>query len=117
MALRYAILHHSGVPDPHFDLLFETIEGSDLATWRSPVWPILTPTPLTRLKDHRRLYLDFHGELTQRRGRVERVATGTCTVEIGEEAHWTIRLLTGSQPAALRIEQHGGADWLATPTD
>lgn len=117
MALRYAILHHSGIPEPHFDLLFEAIPGSDLATWRSPVWPITTPTLLTRLKDHRRAYLDYEGELSQRRGRVERIAAGTCTIEIGEDAHWTIRLLTGVRPATLRIARQAGDDWLATVVD
>jgi hypothetical protein len=57
MPLRYVILHHGGIADPHFDLMFETLPGSDLATWRSQAWPIEEPTPLTRLKDHRRLYL------------------------------------------------------------
>ena len=38
MSLRYAILHHTGIPSPHFDLMFETAPGSDLATWRVERW-------------------------------------------------------------------------------
>ena len=38
--LRYVILWHDGVAEPHFDLMFETLPGSALATWRSPRWPV-----------------------------------------------------------------------------
>ena len=55
--LRYVILWHDGVPEPHFDLMFETLPGSALSTWRSPRWPVESPTPAARLKDHRRAYL------------------------------------------------------------
>src|SRR5258706_5113599 len=76
MPLRFAILHHTGVPTPHFDLMFETAPGSPLATWRSPVWPILQPTPIERLDDHRRDYLDYQGPVSNDRGHVRRVAGG-----------------------------------------
>jgi hypothetical protein len=101
--LRYVILWHDGVAEPHFDLMFETLPGSALATWRSPRWPVERPTVVTRLKDHRRAYLDYEGELSERRGRVERVATGTCTVEVGEASMWQIRLLTGSRSQQLLL--------------
>ena len=96
--LRYVILWHDGVAEPHFDLMFETLRGSALATWRSPRWPVEGPTVVTRLKDHRRAYLVYEGELSDRRGRVERVATGTCVVEVGEASVWHITLLTGTRP-------------------
>jgi hypothetical protein len=101
--LRYVILWHDGVAEPHFDLMFETLPGSALATWRSPRWPVEGPTVVTRLKDHRRAYLDYEGELSDRRGRVERVAAGTCTVEVGEASMWQIRLLTGSRSQQLLL--------------
>lgn len=113
--LRYAILWHDGVPDPHFDLMFETLPGSALATWRSPAWPIDGPTPLTRLKDHRRAYLEFEGEVSGRRGRVTRVAAGACTVEVGEAAVWTVRLLTGGPPDRLTLRMLAGDTWEAWP--
>ena len=40
--LRYVILHHTEIPEPHFDLMFETLAGSELATFRALVWPIHT---------------------------------------------------------------------------
>jgi hypothetical protein len=115
MPLRYAILHHTGIPSPHFDLMFETAPGSDLATWRVAAWPIAGPASATRLKDHRRVYLDFQGELTQGRGRVDRIADGTCTVEIGEGAHWRIQILAGSPPMTLLLTQQAGDAWIINP--
>jgi hypothetical protein len=112
--LQYAILHHTGISEPHFDLLFETLPGSELAAWRSPVWPIETNTSVVRLQDHRRIYLEFEGELTHRRGNVCGVARGTCTVEVGENSVWTIRLLTGSPRLTLCLRQIDGEQWEAT---
>jgi hypothetical protein len=114
MSLRYAILHHTGVAEAHFDLMFETFPGSDLATWRSPVWPVHGATPVVRLTDHRRAYLDFQGDLTRKRGRVERVAGGACAVEVGPQGQWTVRFLTGTHPATLVIVARGPDAWEAT---
>ena len=113
VALRYAVLWHCQVTEPHFDLLFETYPGSDLATWRSSIWPIENPTTLKRLKDHRRIYLEYEGELTEHRGQVVRVAEGTCRVEIGEQAVWTIAML--NTPIRLILRQVEGDEWTAIP--
>jgi hypothetical protein len=117
MPLRYAILHHTGIAAPHFDLMFETHAGSDLATWRSSTWPIQARTELTRLTDHRRAYLEFEGELTQRRGRVERLAGGTCSVEIGADAVWLVRLLTGCTAQSLVFHPRDADEWIAEPAN
>jgi hypothetical protein len=95
--------------------MFETLPGSALATWRSACWPIEGPTPLHRLKDHRRVYLDFEGELSGHRGRVSRVAAGKCTVEVGENAVWTIHLLMGTSPGKLILEWKTGDTWQGVP--
>jgi len=109
--LEYVILRHDGVAEPHYDLMFETYPRSQLTTWRSSVWPLHDRTPLTRLKDHRRLFLNFEGELTGQRGYVSQIARGTCEVEVGENAVWTIRLLTGSAPTVLKLQQIAGEQW------
>ena len=74
--LRYVVLRHEGVPDPHLDLMFETSPGSMLATWRSQEWPLRTGTPITPLPDHRAAYLTYEGEVSGGRGTVRRVAEG-----------------------------------------
>ncbi|HSZ59934.1 MAG TPA: hypothetical protein VK797_30105 [Tepidisphaeraceae bacterium] len=114
--LRYAVLRHSDVDEPHFDLMFETLPGSMLATWRSAQWPIEFPTQLTRLRDHRRLYLEFEGDIPGNRGSVIRVAEGTCEVQVvGDNSVWRIHLLTGSPPATLVLRQIADGHWEATP--
>src|SRR3954470_13875672 len=76
-ALRYVVLYHDGVAEPHYDLMFEDPAGGDLRTWRSPAWPIGTHTPLEKLADHRREYLDYEGPVSGDRGFVRRVESGT----------------------------------------
>lgn len=75
--LRYVVLRHEGVDPPHFDLMFETAEGSALATWRAEHWPLRQHLPLVHLPDHRPSYLTYEGELSNNRGWVRRVAAGT----------------------------------------
>jgi hypothetical protein len=111
--LRYVILWHHDIAEPHYDLMFETSPGSDLATWRSTIWPIESATPLIRLRDHRRAFLNFEGQLTGQRGSVQHIAAGECEVQIGEDAVWKIKLLNGSPPITLAIRQIEGEHWSA----
>ena len=113
--LKYVVLRHSNIDQPHYDVMFETLPGSMLATWRSAVWPIESATPLTRLRDHRRLYLEYEGDLSAHRGSVYRVAEGTCEVEVGENAVWTVRLLTGIPKTVLKLRQTRGETWEGAP--
>jgi hypothetical protein len=118
MPLRYAILHHQlNVGDSHFDLLCETAPNSSLAAWRSPRWPIEQPTEVTRIKDHRRIYLDFEGEISEGRGYITRVAGGGCEVTVGEGSRWTIRLLDGAAPQTLAVRPLAGELWMLGPAD
>ncbi len=109
--VRYVVLHHVDVEDPHFDLMFETAPGSQLATWRSDVWPVERPTTLTRLRDHRRLYLEYEGPISAQRGAVQRVTDGRCEVEVGENSVWTIKLLSGAPPVTLVLRPLGEQEW------
>jgi hypothetical protein len=93
--------------------MFESTPGSDLATWRSLVWPIEPQTPLIRLRDHRRAFLDYQGQLTGQRGSVQRVASGEFELQIGEDAIWTIKLLTGAPPMTLVFRKIDAERWLA----
>ncbi len=94
--LRFVLLEHDtcpqpgGTPVPHWDFLIERSTTDELATWRLDDNPIVTLTPVhaTRLPDHRRIYLEYEGELTRGRGRVRRVDRGTVRAyEITADAH------------------------------
>lgn len=78
--LRYVVLHHAGFGDPHYDLMFESAPGSLLMTWRATDWPLAAGDVLTRIGDHRRDYLEYEGPVSNNRGHVQRVQSGTCQV-------------------------------------
>jgi hypothetical protein len=84
MNLRYVVLHHTGVPDPHFDLMYEAGPGAPLITYRAPAWPVAAPTEVERLPDHRPAYLDYEGPVSDGRGDVRRVERGACRITISD---------------------------------
>jgi hypothetical protein len=75
---RFVVLEHAwhGV---HWDLMLE--QGEVLRTWAIDA-PIVAgrDLPARALADHRRIYLDYEGEITGNRGRVRRVDAGTFRV-------------------------------------
>jgi hypothetical protein len=111
--MQYAVLHHFDIDEPHFDLLVETVVGSDLSTWRLPAWPVEGETEATRLKDHRRFYLTYEGEISSHRGRVERVAGGECDLEAGPYSALKVHFRTGGPVGTLQLRKVAGDDWRA----
>src|SRR5271155_4731048 len=74
--LRYVVLFHGDFGRPHFDLMIETRRGSKLATWRCPHWPPLKGDRFKPIAKHRRVYLDYEGPISGRRGGIKRAAEG-----------------------------------------
>lgn len=100
--LAFAALHHSGVEETHYDLLFESAPGSSLVTFRLAEWPLSKDQTVKKLKDHRPLYLTFEGTIPGGdRGRVDRVAEGQIAVT-GGPGGWEIRHADGRP--WLRVE-------------
>jgi hypothetical protein len=93
--LKYVVLRHEGMDEPHFDLMFETKPGSDLATWRANEWPISPQTQFTPLRPHRRAYLQYQGALSDNRGTVHRL-------------HWAHHLVEEDGPDALIVQLETG---------
>jgi hypothetical protein len=91
-ALRYVVLRHDGIADPHFDLMFESEPGGALETWRSPIWPITSRVKLTPLPPHRRDYLTDEGPVSGGRGSVTQIETGTFARESAD----VLRLSSGT---------------------
>jgi hypothetical protein len=82
--LRYVILHHTGIPLPHYDLMFELQPGARLATWRIAEWPAESGALVERLPDHRPHYLDYVGPVSGNRGHVARVIAGTFRLQAAD---------------------------------
>ena len=114
-ALRYVVLRHEGIDNPHYDLMFETMQGSSLVTWRSQDWPIQSDTPLLRLADHRREYLDYEGSVSGDRGHVSRITTGYYKLDRMDDGFW--RLTFRDLMATSQLEFHHEAEdrWTARP--
>jgi hypothetical protein len=108
--LRYVILHHTGVADPHFDLMFETVPGGALATFRCPIWPIAEAAAITPLGDHRREYLEHEGPVSGGRGEVRRVAGGTYRTVSRTDERWQI-VLDESVSLTVRRSSRDGSRW------
>jgi hypothetical protein len=75
------LLLHEGFGTPHIDLLLERDDGP-LVTFRAPVGVSLMLDPAQaaafeaeRSPDHRRVYLDYEGPVSNQRGSVRRLAT------------------------------------------
>jgi hypothetical protein len=114
-SLRYVVLRHEGIADPHFDLMFETAQGSPLATWRSAAWPIDAETPLVRLGDHRREYLDFEGVLSGDRGHVRRVAAGFHRLDRISDEEWRFTFRDMIASSQLEFRRDAGERWVGRP--
>jgi hypothetical protein len=93
--LRYVVLHHTGIAEPHFDLLFELETGLMLAAVRCREWPLSDGARAERIADHRRVYLEYEGEISGGRGSVRRIASGTCEVKIEGEQSILLTLDSG----------------------
>ena len=97
---RFVVLHHIGVPQPHFDLMLERSPGEPLETWRSPSWPLTGETVLSPLVDHRSVYLTYEGPVSNANGEVRRVFAATVvgqkTVSTGGIDTRTIELVQDS---------------------
>src|SRR2546423_12393801 len=81
--LRYVVLRHEGIANPHFDLMWESQSGSSLKTVRFASWPPMDVTSFERLPDHRAEYLEYEGAISKDRGFVRRIVSGFCRFESG----------------------------------
>jgi len=90
-SLRFAVLHHVGVGEPHYDLLIEISPDAPLLAWRCATWPLAHGAPVTAIPSHRRVYLEYEGAISGGRGEVARVDEGSCSIELdasGEFRAW-----------------------------
>lgn len=98
---RFVILEHDH-PELHWDLMLEEPEG--LATWRLAIplqefgiaeHGLLNQNAwieATRLKDHRKAYLDYEGPVSRQRGQVRQVDRGLYIPLQQTSQQWEFRL-------------------------
>lgn len=105
MPLQYVILAHTVGGATHFDLLLEELGQERLRTLQLERWPLKPgeSCPCRELPRHRRVYLEYEGEISGGRGFVKRVDSGTWRLE-GQEF-----VLASKQTGRHRLEMKEGA--------
>ena len=91
---RYVILEHDH-PRLHWDLMLEA--GDVLRTWAIDA-PVVAGAdlPARALPDHRRIYLDYEGDISENRGTVRRIDRGTYESRVWGEDYVRV-LVQGDQ--------------------
>lgn len=87
------VLRHDGPQGVHYDWLVDPPDGHALPEgrlWTLRVeappqqWPKQGTLAARELEPHRRVYLEYEGEISEGRGAVRRVAQGTCRAIVWE---------------------------------
>lgn len=81
MTQRFVILAHTVNGETHYDLMLEVAGQEKLRTFQLARWPLAVgeSCDCNQLDDHRRVYLDYEGEVSGGRGFVKRAAAGVWT--------------------------------------
>jgi hypothetical protein len=104
---RFVILEHDH-PTLHWDLMLEV--GEMLRTWRLARAPEGAQViPAKALGDHRRLYLEYEGPVSDNRGSVRRWEAGTYVMEEESADRLAVTLVgaRGNGEAILRKGKSG----------
>ena len=107
---RFALLRHD-LPKAesrpgHWDLLLESV--NKLLTFEILMLPC-EPGPLNwrRLPDHRMIYLEYEGEVSEQRGVVKRLAGGVFEAHVSSR-RWAVALTSPHLNARMTIKLDGG---------
>jgi hypothetical protein len=97
---RFTISQHtgSGMGD-HYDFMLE--RGEVLQTWRLQHTSFMTPQTAIQIKDHRKTYLDYEGEVSGNRGRVRLWDTGTFAFD--EDLPGRLRIALSGKQVRTRL--------------
>jgi hypothetical protein len=97
---RFSLSHHTGSgKGDHYDFMLEREDS--LQTWRLQHTSFLNPQTVIQVKDHRKTYLDFEGEVSGDRGRVRLWDTGTFTFE--EDRPGRLRVALSGKQVRTRL--------------
>jgi hypothetical protein len=106
---RFAVLDHDH-PFQHWDLLLEA--GDVLRVWRLLAEPIRgTPIAAEPLPDHRRLYLDYEGPVSDDRGRVARWDAGMFSWERDSPDEIVANVQGGRIVGRVTLRRSAGGSW------
>ncbi|HLY75310.1 MAG TPA: DNA polymerase ligase N-terminal domain-containing protein [Planctomycetota bacterium] len=99
---RFTISHHTGSKDgDHYDLMLEF--GDGLRTWRLVNTAFQVFQIARQIKDHRKTYLDFEGEISGERGRVKIWDTGNYSIDEWKDDRIQVALVGRSLKTRLLL--------------
>ena len=95
--LRYTVLRHEDIAEPHWDLLLEIAGQELLVTWQIRIPPeewhrAEAVLQAVRIGDHRRVYLDYEGPISGDRGFVRLAARGNWNLLSQTVDSWRVQL-------------------------
>lgn len=90
----FVLLEHTVDRAVHWDFLLETPDSDRLVAWRLRDCPLTTAAdiPVEPIPPHRRIYLDYEGEISGGRGHVRRLDRGDAELLSAGGEGWRIRL-------------------------
>lgn len=98
----------------HWDLMIATDDSGPLKTWALDQLPDLDAEDDfvvlgIALPDHRRVYLEYEGDVSGNRGTVRQIATGSATWLLSKDRTASIRLDTGDVVWHLTVQRESPA--------
>jgi hypothetical protein len=96
MLYRFVVLFHDHPDGDHWDLMLETEIA--ITTWSVPPQPLPLHSfecKIKKLPDHRRYYLDYEGTISNNRGSVRQLDSGTYETETPERFRLHGKLFNG----------------------
>lgn len=114
MPTRFVILHHKTDGGEHYDLMLE--QGEVLLTWQLPYDPgdgSRLPIPAKRIGDHRKAYLTYEGPVSDNRGQVRRIDSGTVEFNKITAEEYLVRLQGERLQGRFRLtrQSEGDINW------
>jgi hypothetical protein len=99
---RFTISQHTGSKDgDHYDLMLE--HGDGLRTWRLVNTAFQASQIARQIKDHRKSYLDFEGEISGERGRVKIWDSGNYSIDEWKDDRIQVALVGRSLKTRLLL--------------
>jgi len=87
---RFVVQAHTIENKTHYDLMLE--EGETLKTWQMELPPDQVPQTVAQIQDHRLIYLEYEGEISNNRGVVKIWDKGLFEIKHSDETIWEIFL-------------------------
>ena len=108
--MRFVILHHRGVTNPHFDLMLQ-LPNNELRTWQIANPSESAVLPARAIVNHRSAYLQYEGPISGGRGFVKRWDRGIYLALADESSLFRAMLRGEKLHGILEMRRDGSNDW------